>query len=180
MGERRHSSTTLDLGARWRWSGSRPGRFSPGVRAPGTHWIGGWVGSRAGLDTVEYRKICCNCRESNPGRPARSPSLYRLCYPGSFSILRLPRRYCILQEKRAVIISISEKANRDSVGNHRPVAILSALSKVSEFVIHEHISHHFKTKLIILSMVLSNHLLRIWSHFSTPTPPLCVFKVSLI
>jgi len=21
-------------------------------RAPGSHWIGGWVGSRAGLDTV--------------------------------------------------------------------------------------------------------------------------------
>jgi hypothetical protein len=25
------------------WSASRPGRFTPGVRAPGTHWIGGCV-----------------------------------------------------------------------------------------------------------------------------------------
>jgi hypothetical protein len=24
------------------WSDSRPGRFTPGERAPGTHWIGDW------------------------------------------------------------------------------------------------------------------------------------------
>jgi hypothetical protein len=35
------------------WSASRPGRFTPGERAPGTHWIGGWVDPRAGLDDVE-------------------------------------------------------------------------------------------------------------------------------
>jgi hypothetical protein len=36
-------------------SASRSGRFIPGERAPGTHWIGGWVGPRAGLDDVEKR-----------------------------------------------------------------------------------------------------------------------------
>jgi hypothetical protein len=25
------------------WSASRSGRFTSGERAPGTHWIGGWV-----------------------------------------------------------------------------------------------------------------------------------------
>jgi hypothetical protein len=35
------------------WSPSRPDRFTPEERAPGTHWIGGWVGLRAGLDDVE-------------------------------------------------------------------------------------------------------------------------------
>jgi hypothetical protein len=35
------------------WSASRPGRFIPGERAPGTHWVGGWVGSRGGLDDME-------------------------------------------------------------------------------------------------------------------------------
>jgi hypothetical protein len=25
------------------WSASRPGRFTPRERTPGTHWIGGWV-----------------------------------------------------------------------------------------------------------------------------------------
>jgi hypothetical protein len=31
------------------WSASRLCRFIPGKRAPGTNWIGGWVGPRAGL-----------------------------------------------------------------------------------------------------------------------------------
>jgi hypothetical protein len=35
------------------WSASRPGHFTAGERAPGTPWIGGWVGPRAGLDEVE-------------------------------------------------------------------------------------------------------------------------------
>jgi hypothetical protein len=34
------------------WSASRPGRFTPG-----NHWIGGWVGPRAGLDDMEKRKF---------------------------------------------------------------------------------------------------------------------------
>jgi hypothetical protein len=62
------------------WSASRPGRFTPGERACGTHWVGGWVGPRASLDNVERRKFL-----TLPGlelRPvhhlARSQSLYRL------------------------------------------------------------------------------------------------------
>jgi hypothetical protein len=35
-----------------KWSASRPCRFTPG-----THWIGGWVGPRAGLDDLEKRKF---------------------------------------------------------------------------------------------------------------------------
>jgi hypothetical protein len=34
------------------WSASRPGRFTPGERAFGTHSIGGWVEPRAGLDDI--------------------------------------------------------------------------------------------------------------------------------
>jgi hypothetical protein len=55
-----------------------PGRFVPGERAIGTYWIGGWVGPKAGLDAVR-----CPYWESNYGRSARSPSLYRLSYPDS-------------------------------------------------------------------------------------------------
>jgi hypothetical protein len=29
------------------WSASRPGRFTFKEKAPGTHWIGGWMGPRA-------------------------------------------------------------------------------------------------------------------------------------
>jgi hypothetical protein len=32
------------------WSASRPGSFNPGEIDTGTHWIGGWVGPRGGLD----------------------------------------------------------------------------------------------------------------------------------
>jgi hypothetical protein len=45
------------------WSGSRPRRFTTKERAPSTHWIGGWVGPRAGLDAVVREKIPSPCRE---------------------------------------------------------------------------------------------------------------------
>jgi hypothetical protein len=39
------------------WSASRPSRCIPEERAPGTHWIEGWVGPRAGLDDMEKKKF---------------------------------------------------------------------------------------------------------------------------
>jgi hypothetical protein len=39
------------------WSASRPCRFTPGGKAIGTHWVGGCVDPRAGLDAVEKRKF---------------------------------------------------------------------------------------------------------------------------
>jgi hypothetical protein len=48
------------------WSASRPGRFTPWGRSPFTHWIGGWVGPRAGLDMIVKRKIPSPCWDSNP------------------------------------------------------------------------------------------------------------------
>jgi hypothetical protein len=40
------------------WSASRPGRFTPRERAPGTYWVGvGGVGLRAGLDAVTKSKF---------------------------------------------------------------------------------------------------------------------------
>jgi hypothetical protein len=39
------------------WSASRPSRFTPRGNAPGTHWIGCWVGPRAGLDGMEKRNL---------------------------------------------------------------------------------------------------------------------------
>jgi hypothetical protein len=55
-------------------SASSPSRFTPVEWAPGTHWIGGWVDPRAGLDDVEKRKFFTLPRlELRPlGRPARS------------------------------------------------------------------------------------------------------------
>jgi hypothetical protein len=61
----------IDIGTRWEWSASSLGRFSPREKAPGMHFIGGWVGPIAGLDAVERRKIPSpywdsNLRSSSP------------------------------------------------------------------------------------------------------------------
>jgi hypothetical protein len=76
-----HASLTSAL-AGGEWSASRPGRFTPG-----THWIGGWVDPRTGLDVVEKRKFLTllGLELQSLGRPARSQSLYRLSYPGSLN-----------------------------------------------------------------------------------------------
>jgi hypothetical protein len=55
---------------------------------PGTHWIEGWVGPRAGLDDMEKRKFLTLPRlEIRPlGLSARNQSVYRLRYPGSVQL----------------------------------------------------------------------------------------------
>jgi hypothetical protein len=55
------------------WTASRPGRFTPRERVPSIHWIGGWVGPRAVLDTVMKRKIPSPRRESKPRIPIVQP-----------------------------------------------------------------------------------------------------------
>jgi hypothetical protein len=50
----------------------------PAALAPDAHWIGGWVGPRAGLETVVKRKIPSPYR--NPSG-ARSPAIYHWAIP---------------------------------------------------------------------------------------------------
>jgi hypothetical protein len=59
MGEWRYSSTIHMTSAPdgGEWPASCPSCFTPKESAPGTHWIGGWVGPRADLDAVEKRII---------------------------------------------------------------------------------------------------------------------------
>jgi len=45
----------LDVGIRGERSPSRPGRFIPRERTPGTDCIGDWVGPRVGLDTWLFK-----------------------------------------------------------------------------------------------------------------------------
>jgi hypothetical protein len=45
-----------------------PTGFSPRETTPGTHWLGGWLDLRAGLDTEARGKILCLCQGLNPGR----------------------------------------------------------------------------------------------------------------
>jgi hypothetical protein len=62
-----------------------PAALPPGKKATGTHWVGGWVDPRAGLDDVEKRKILTlpGLELRSLGRPARNQSLYRPRYPDS-------------------------------------------------------------------------------------------------
>jgi hypothetical protein len=62
-----------------------PAALPPVKALPHTHWIGGSVNPRAGLDDVEKRKfLTLSGLEIWPLiRPVHSQSLYRLCYPGS-------------------------------------------------------------------------------------------------
>jgi hypothetical protein len=66
-------------------SGQRhtPAMFHPEERTPRTHWIGGWVDPRPGLDTEARGKTFASAGGS-PGHPVRSQTLHCLSYPGSF------------------------------------------------------------------------------------------------
>jgi hypothetical protein len=57
---------------------SPPATLPPEKESPCTHWIGGWVGPRTGLDDVEKRKfLTLSGLELRPlGRPARIVSCY--------------------------------------------------------------------------------------------------------
>jgi len=59
-----------------------PAALYPGER-PGTHFTGGWVGPRAGLDGQKISSPL----ELELDRPARSQSLYRLSYPAHLLVI---------------------------------------------------------------------------------------------
>jgi hypothetical protein len=64
-----HSLTSAQEGGEW--SASRPDRFIPRERAPGTHLIGGWVGPTAVLDAVKC--IILTCLEVVPFQHCNDP-----------------------------------------------------------------------------------------------------------
>jgi hypothetical protein len=67
----------LDLGIDvGEWLASRPGSFNQRERTPGTHCIGRWVGSSAGVDAVVKRKIPSHCWDSNPRSSTTIPLSY--------------------------------------------------------------------------------------------------------
>ena len=66
------------------WSTSNSGHFIPGK--PGTHFTGGWVDPRAGLDERVENVASTGIRSLD--RPARSQSLYRLSYCSQVMTIR--------------------------------------------------------------------------------------------
>jgi hypothetical protein len=88
MGEWRYSPRILDFDTRLRWVVSfmtRP--LHPQGRTPRTHWLGGWVGPRAGLDAVMKREIPSPYRDSNLRSSSPYPSAIPLSYPCSKNVL---------------------------------------------------------------------------------------------
>jgi hypothetical protein len=61
------------------WSASRPGRFTPGKIAQCTHWIGGWMGLRAGLDDVQKILDLIGTRNFDPSAVQPVTSHYIDC-----------------------------------------------------------------------------------------------------
>jgi hypothetical protein len=58
--------------------------YPPGKRTPSTHWTGGWVGLKAGLNKEVKGKILLplpGIEPRSPGYPACSQTLYWLSYP---------------------------------------------------------------------------------------------------
>jgi hypothetical protein len=77
-GERIYSCYSFLTSALDGVSGQRqaPPALHPRNRTLGTHWIGGWMGLRADLDTETAGTILCLCRGSSPGRPVCSQTLH--------------------------------------------------------------------------------------------------------
>jgi hypothetical protein len=59
------------------WSASSLCLFTPGKTATGTHWIGGWVGPRNGLDNMEEIKFW-HYRDSNSSTSVVQPVASRI------------------------------------------------------------------------------------------------------
>jgi hypothetical protein len=57
------------------WSLSHPGRFIRRESVPGAQWIGGWVGLRAGLDTVKRTWPVVN--RTPAIQPVAIPTVYK-------------------------------------------------------------------------------------------------------
>jgi hypothetical protein len=91
-------------------STSRPGRFTPEERAPGTDCIRGWVDSRAGLDDAEKRKILDPTGTRTPTPRSSNPTtLSRLLILISKlrNILIAQRQFlthCIHRARRAITL----------------------------------------------------------------------------
>jgi hypothetical protein len=61
------------------WPASRPGRFTPGERSAGTHWIGSLEGTRASLDDMKRKSLTLPGLELRP--LSREPVASRYIVP---------------------------------------------------------------------------------------------------
>jgi hypothetical protein len=80
-----------------------PAALYPRGKDPGTHWRGGWVGPRAGLDTEDRGKIRCPCQGSNPDRPVVQPVVRH--YTDWATRLHCIYKYCLYTVHNKIFMS---------------------------------------------------------------------------
>jgi hypothetical protein len=94
----------LDLSTRWRWVVSfTPRPLTHKERAPGTDWIGSWVGPRAGVDTAVKLSLCFNWAPRHEGVLVewRYSSTYSLTSALDVGEWSASRRGCFTPRERA-------------------------------------------------------------------------------
>lgn len=62
-----------------------------------------------------------------------------------FLILAYLSEVSLPSEKPDAVVPVFKKGNSVSANNYSPISILNTLSKIFEFVIHEHVSHYLKS-----------------------------------
>jgi len=67
------------------WSALCPSYFTPGVKAPHTKGIWGWMGPRASLDRVAKRKSTCLWQKFNPSSSPQSSHCTDWAIPASWA-----------------------------------------------------------------------------------------------
>jgi hypothetical protein len=86
-------TSTLDGGD---WSASRASRFTLREKSPGAHWVGGWVGPGAGLDTVaKTNPLPCQKSNPSPSAPSLVTILTELSQLHYTSIIKFNRKLLI-------------------------------------------------------------------------------------
>jgi hypothetical protein len=147
-----HAFLTLALDG-GEWSASHSSRFTPRERAPGTHWIGGWVSLRVGLDAVVKKTNSQPLPGLEP--PIIQPVAQR--YTTELSWLHENRLCGVLKHRENVLVFWNHQAwefqlslrgklkfcHKFSQNNHTAVRyvivpyVIDALSNAFSLTIHE-------------------------------------------
>jgi hypothetical protein len=148
-----------------------PDALSPQKRTPGSHWTGGWVGLRAGLDTEARTKILCFCPGSNPGVPASSQSLYWLKYP-SFSSKPI-RTHTLSSISRRSRCSAVETVSLNNVRINRAINVFwYTLGGVGRYIL-------FGEQIFFPKCLICDHVTHVcWHSFTAVGLRICCLDVS--
>jgi hypothetical protein len=122
---------------------SRPGLFIPGERTPVSHWTGGWLVFRAGLDVTARRKNPSPCCESNPGSP-------------SHNLVTILAELLKLRSVRAVILHVWKLAGRDASCRLQSLSHIvgARVYKLTHLEIRQDMPLYYVSELLLCSSIV--------------------------